>query len=29
MVPTATGLTAVLLCGRASVKKGKEKKGSK
>jgi hypothetical protein len=29
MVSMAMGLTAVLLCGRAPAKRGREKKGSK
>ena len=29
MVPIATGLTAVLLCGRAPTRRGRERKGNK
>ena len=29
IVPTATDFTAVLLCGRAPARKGRERKGSK
>ena len=29
MVPMATSLTAVLLCGRAPARRGRERKGSK